>query len=145
MHSLATLQRSIPAMSEHDLNKVRSLESIVAEMPQVQLDASHTLHAGMYARTIKVEPGILVVGAYIQVDTVIIVQGKSIIYVGDTAVELNGYNVIPAHKGRKQALLAIDECYVTMIFPTEALTVEEAEEEFTNEAHKLQTRMKSEA
>jgi hypothetical protein len=54
--------------------------------------------------------------------------------------ELVGYNVIQASAGRKQIYVTREETAITMIFPSNAKTVEEAEEEFTDEAEMLLSR-----
>ena len=135
-------RHSIPAMSTSAIDTVRRLEAAsLAEMPQVALPVEHTLHAGMYARTVKLPAGALITGVHITIATVLILQGNALIYVdGDKPLHVAGYKVIPADAGRKQAFVAIEETHLTMIFPTAAKNVEQAEAEFTDEAHMLQTR-----
>jgi hypothetical protein len=60
---------------------------------------------------------------------------------GDGAAErLTGYHVLPASGRRKQAYVAHADTWLTMVFATSAQSVEEAEDEFTAEAHKLMSR-----
>jgi hypothetical protein len=70
----------------------------------------------------------------------LIVHGHCIVYIGDQSKELHGYNVLAASAGRKQAFIAVTDTYLTMIFVTDAKTVAEAEDEFTDEAHLLFSR-----
>jgi hypothetical protein len=72
----------------------------------------------------------------IKIDTLVIVVGDATWYLGEP-VRLTGYNVVPAVRNRKQAVLAHDTTYITMLFPTQATTVEEAEVEFTDEVDLL--------
>lgn len=139
--SLIPFRFSISPMWELDLAKVRSLESLAEKQPQVPIRTEHTFHAGMYARTIYVPKGVMITGVLIKVPTLLICQGDVMIYVGgDAPLHATGYNVITAEAGRKQAFVAQGDMALTMLFPTKATTVEEAEEEFTDEADKLLSR-----
>ena len=141
MHDLAPLQASIPAMSPGTISKVRELEAINGRLQQIPIRIEHALHAGVYARTAYIPKGALVTGVFIRVPTLLIVQGDVTIYVGDEdPLHATGYSVITAEAGRKQAFFATGGTALTMIFATEAKTVAEAEAEFTDEPHLLQTR-----
>lgn len=133
MHDLVT-RPSIPAMSPAAIDRVRLLEGQRAALPQVPIRTAHLLHGGMYARTVYVPAGVLITGTQIKVATVLIVEGEVLIYVGgEKPLPVAGYNVLPASAGRKQAFVAQSDMRLTMIFPTKAATVEEAEREFTDE------------
>jgi len=107
--------------------------------PQVELPTVHCLHAGMYHRTIKIPAGTMVIGALIKIPTTLMMQGNMSVFIGDDWVTFTGFHVIPAEAGRKQIVLAHEDTIVTMAFPTRASTVAEAEAEFTDEAHLLQS------
>ncbi|WP_428659506.1 hypothetical protein [Reyranella sp.] len=130
----------IPAMSSQAIRAVRALEERVLTLPQVPIETRHVLHAGMYARTICVPAGVLITGAHITIPTLLIVSGHATLFIGDEDVELTGYAVIPASAGRKQAIYAHADTLLTMLFPTSARTVEEAEQEFTDEPDRLGSR-----
>ena len=134
------LRPAIPAMSPHAIDNVRRLEEITLACPQVAIATGHILHAGMYARTITIPAGVVLTGALIKIATLLIVQGDAIVYVEGGPLALHGYNVLPADAGRKQAFVAQTDVSLTMIFPTQAKTVEEAENEFTDEADRLFSR-----
>lgn len=137
------LRPAIPAMSPAAIGNVARLEEMVLALPQVPMETDHVLHAGLYARTLKIPAGVVLTGALIKIATVLIVQGDAIVYVGadgEQAKHLTGYNVLPAAAGRKQAFFAQTDVHLTMIFPTQAKIVEEAEREFTDEAHRLGSR-----
>jgi hypothetical protein len=128
-------------MNDDSVNKVRSLESLsLKSLPQVEINTSHIIHGGMYARTIMIPAGVMLTGALIKIATLLIVQGNVLVYIGDETIELSGYNVLPASANRKQAFLAKTDTYITMIFPSNAKDVETAEMEFTDEADILISR-----
>lgn len=140
MNELATKPRKIAPMTWPEIGKVREFEKVVLSLPQVEIPTKQLLHAGMYARTMFVAAGVTVIGAFMRCATILIVSGDMLVYIGEETIELNGYNVISASANRKQAGYAITDTYVTMLFPTKAETIEEAEEEFTDEADKLMSR-----
>lgn len=125
--------RSIPAMSEQALDVVREAGAIAITKPQIPIITDHVLHGGMYARTVMVPAGVMIIGVLVKVPTVLIVQGDVRVYIGDDVVELTGYNVLPASAGRKQAFLADTDTWLTMILPTPAKDIEQAERDFTDE------------
>jgi hypothetical protein len=124
-------------MDDDAIDIVRKLENVLLDFPQVKLDTSHVLHAGMYARTVTIPKGVVATGAFVKIPTVLIVQGHCKIYIGDNTTDLIGYKVIPASANRKQAVYACEDTSVTMIFATNANSVEEAEMEFTDEFSSL--------
>ena len=100
----------------------------------------HTLHAGMYARTARVAPGMAFTSVMIRIPTIIVISGSCAVVVGDKWRFLEGYNVVPASAGRIQAYVTFTETAITMIFPSNAETIEQAEAEFTDEAADLLSR-----
>lgn len=140
MTQLQVQNNLIPAMSDAAIEKVVVFERELGKLPQIDLHTLHTLHGGVYTRTIKLPEGAIVGGALIKVPTTIIIQGNVIVYMENEAKELNGYNVFIADAHRKQAVVAKSEVYWTMIFKSCAKTIEEAEKEFTDEYEKLLSR-----
>ena len=131
----------IAPMSDAAIAKVRELETAMATLPdQCAIKTDHLLHAGMYFRTVHIPANTLVAGALIKIDTAVIVSGDVTVFVDGEPMLLMGYNVLPASAGRKQAAFAHTDTDYTMIFATSATTVEEAEEEFTDEAENLGSR-----
>jgi hypothetical protein len=127
-------------MSREAIERVRALEAQVLALPQTEIATRHVIHGGMYARTIRVPAGVLLTGAEIKIATVLVIHGHSLVTLGEQTVELVGHNVLPASAGRKQAFLALADTDLTMVFPTSARTVEEAENQFTDEADQLFSR-----
>lgn len=130
----------IAPMSDGEVAKVRDLEALAMQLPQQVISTSHLFHAGLYARTIMVPAGVMITGALIKIATMLIISGDVVMYVAGQARELHGYNVFSASAHRKQAFVALTDTYLTMVFPTNALTVEDAEREFTSEADLLLSR-----
>ena len=136
---------SLPAMSLDDIEKVRLFEARILEMPQTPIATRHFLHGGMYARTITIPANTVLSGALIEIPTLLIVSGRAVVYAGDgNKIEVSGHQVIPASAGRKQIFITADDTDVTMVFPTNTRTVEEAEEEFTREFDRLMSRKSNE-
>lgn len=133
-------QRKITTMSECEIDKVRALENEILQMPQTVIATHHILHAGMYCRTITVPAGVVLTGSLMKIPTLLIIQGNFLLFSGDKTIELSGYNVFTGGANRKQAGIAVTDTHVSMIFPTDAKTVEEAEEEFTDETSLLFSR-----
>lgn len=131
---------AIAPMTPEAIDKVRQLEARTAKLEQVEIPTDHVLHGGMYARTIKIPAGVLLTGAHIKRSTMLVISGHVTVFVGDGSIEITGYQVLPASAGRKQAFLAHADTFVTMLFPSEAASVEAAEHEFTDEADRLLSR-----
>lgn len=126
---------SIPAMSDAAIAHVRRVEEHIlqTQWQVIELEMAHLIHAGLYARTCKVLAGQVITGAPIEIAVTLVIQGDCIVYLGGESRRIVGYAVIPAYAGRKQAFRALEDTTITMIFPTQARTVAEAEREFTSE------------
>jgi hypothetical protein len=131
---------ALRAMADESIGDVRRLEAVLEGLPQVEIPTHHVLHAGMYARSVVLPAGAWVTGAHIQVATVLIVSGDVTVANDGEGVRITGYVVLPADANRKQAFFAHAQTHLTMLFPTAARSVEEAELEFTDEADRLMSR-----
>lgn len=140
MRSLAVLSNTIPAMSLDAVAQVRRLETAARQLPQVHVDTEHLFHAGMYARTVMVPAGTMLTGALIKIATLLIVSGHAFMHTDGEPVEVKGYATFAASAGRKQAFVAITDTFLTMVFPTTAVLVSDAESEFTDEVDLLFSR-----
>lgn len=130
----------LSAMTPEAVANVRSLESELLNMPNIRLPMWHLFHVGTYSRTAMIPAGCVATGALIKIPTLLIVSGHVSVYVDDSHVtELTGYHVLAGFAGRKQAFLAHSNTYLTMLFPTQAQTVNDAEREFTDETDLLLT------
>lgn len=135
---------TLPAMTAAAVDKARQLETALWNAPHSPLKTHHVLHGGVYSRTIWLPEGAVITGALIKVPTTLTIDGDVLVFIGDDTIRLQGYNVIPASAGRKQAFIAHADTHMTMSFATGARTVQEAEEEFTDEAHLLLSRRQPE-
>ena len=140
MSSVALQSLNLGSMSENSIRQVQEFERVMQAQPQVAIETSHVFHAGTYARTIMIPKGVALTGALIKINTLLIIEGNCVVTIGEHARVLVGYNVIAAEPNRKTAYYAYADTYVTMIFATNAASVEEAEDQFTDEAHRLVTR-----
>lgn len=140
MTAIALQADTVPAMTADQIERVRELEARLRSCPQAQIATDHLLHGGMYARTICIPAGTVLTGVFVSVPTLLIFDGHATVYLGDSAVTLHGYRVLPASAGRRQAFLAHADTFLTMVFVTRAATVAEAEEAFTSEACLLLSR-----
>lgn len=140
MSGLVVAESRIPAMTAQAIDKVRELEAITRDLPQVEIATDHVLHGGMYARTICIPAGVVLTGVFIRVPTLLVFDGNATVNAGDDATTLVGYHVLTASAHRRQAFLAHADTRLTMVFATQAKTVAEAEDEFTDEAHLLFSR-----
>lgn len=138
--SLAVQTNTLSGPSPEMLDKIRIYEANLAERPQIPIHTEHILHGGMYARTIRLGAGVEITGALMKVATILIVNGKCVMLAGDKGIGLEGFQVMAASKGRKQVFATVEDTEITMIFRTDAKTVEEAENEFTDEADRLMSR-----
>lgn len=142
MNDLALNDTSaVPAMSNDAVSKVAALETLCRTLPQVEIATSHTIHGGIYSRTILIPAGVIITGALIKCATTLVAYGHAHVYIGDGSALIEGYQVLPASANRKQAIHAIEDTYLTMLFPTAAKTIQEAEQEFTDEAELLASRL----
>lgn len=131
---------TIRPMSQDSIDKVIRAEEKMLEQPQVVIGTLHILHGGMYARSITIPKGNAISGALIKIPTMITVSGDVTVYNDGMEQRIVGYHIIPASCNRKQVFIAHEDTDLTMVFPTKANTVEEAEMEFTDEYAKLGSR-----
>lgn len=140
MGEIVDFKSRVPAMTGEAVGKVRALETLITGLPQTPISTHHVLHGGTYARTVMIPAGTVITGALVKVPTTLIVCGDCTVFIGEESIRVKGYNVFAASAGRKQAFNAHSDLFLTMVFATEAQTVEQAEDEFTDEAHLLLSR-----
>lgn len=140
MNQIVASEKRITAMTPVAIEKVRRLEDMIRDLPQVCIETDHVIHGGMYARTVTLPAGAVITGALIKVPTILIVSGHVRVFLDDETVDIHGYKVLAASAIRKQAFLVFEDTVLTMIFTTEANTVEACEDQFTDEADQLMSR-----
>lgn len=126
--------------TDRELAAVKRVEAELKTVKQTGMETWHVIHGGIYSRTIFLEKDQVIVGAKIKVPTTIMINGCLLISSGGESFEIRGVHVIPASKNRKQIMKATEKTSITMCFVTNAKTVEEAEEEFSDEAENLMSR-----
>lgn len=138
---LALMDKAIAPASQEILEKIALVEAKIRPRENtLKVTMEHHLHAGMYARTCRLAANQVIVSVLIKIPTLLIVNGDCIVLAGEEWRELKGYNVIETRSKRKQIYVTRGPTEITMIFPTSAMFVEEAEAEFTDEAHSLLSR-----
>lgn len=124
-----------------DISLVREVEGKIRELGNDAADAlrtTHFLHGGMYVRTLFVPAGIVFTGCLVKPDTTMIISGTVTVLRGNECVEtLTGYNVLRCAGMRKQLFRTHTDANITVVFPTSAKTLAEAEQEFTSEVDAL--------
>ena len=141
MESLVSLKSVTPSLAKTSpllLQMVRDAEALVKQMPQTAIATHHLFHGGMYSRTINLPAGTVLAGALIKIPTVLVATGRLSVSSDEGPIELDGHQVVmPGSAWRKQGFYAHTDAALTMVFPTTAKTVEEAEAEFTDEVDQL--------
>lgn len=122
------------------LDKLIRVSDFIRQFPQISIVTEHLIHGGMYARTIRLESGVVIAGSIIRLATTLIIHGDCTVLAGDERIDLTGYNVLPGCAGRKQLFLTRSSVEMTMLFPTSAKTVEDAENEIFVEVDQLMSR-----
>ena len=140
MSELATVGSVVPSATPEALERIARVEEKMRTMPQIHLQTEHVLHAGMYTRTIRLAERVAITSVLIKVPTMIVVHGNCRVYTGQAWCDLEGFNVIPASAGRKMIYITATPTQITMLFPSNAKSVEEAERQFTDDADMLLSR-----
>lgn len=123
----------IQPITKEDMDLVLALENEVKKLPQMNVVTHHTLHAGVYTRTALLKKGTVSTGSFMKIPTTILINGNLRFLVGKKVHNIIGFKAIPACANRKQFAYAIEDTYITMLFKTNANTIDEAEEEFTDD------------
>lgn len=122
-----------PAVSMR--GKVEALQDAVSALPQYQPETKHYFHAGMYCREVFRHAGVLVVGkVHKKEHFYLIVSGTVVITDGNgEAQEVTGPKLLCSKPGTKRAVLALTDTTCMTFHATDAVTVEDAEEELVEE------------
>lgn len=126
-----------------DPEAVRQMEDILLQHPQVDLHTEHYLDlvGGMYVRTITIPAGTVLTGALSRVDHLCIVSGDITVTTDEGPKHITGSGILlPVKAGSKRAGIAHANTTWSTVFRTDCQTIEEAEQEFTGEAERLQSR-----
>lgn len=130
----------LEAMPAAVVGNVRKLEHALLQLPQAEIKTEHSFHAGVYARTVLISAGVVLTGALIKIPTMLIFNGDAVVVTPTGTERWVGYRVVLAPAERKMAFYAKHATNLTMLFATTAQTVDEAEQEFTDEYEALLSR-----
>lgn len=137
MNALTTTSPALVAPDPQTLDRLRDLDIAMLALPQTEIPIDHLIHGGMYARTAHVPDGMLVSGTLLRRATVLVLHGDVTVFTGTKAVRLIGFHVLPGSAGRKQLFRTHAETHMTMVLPSKAQSVDEAEHDFTDEPELL--------
>lgn len=141
MNLTAPTPSRIAPMTPSAIARVREFEQFNLAQPQIAIHTHHVLHAGLYSRSIVIPAEAILTGALVKIPTLLTISGDVLVSRGDdVGLRITGTTVLPASAGRKQVFATYAETVVTMIFPTNATTIEEAEAEFTDDTELLFSR-----
>lgn len=141
--SLQPVHLRIYPMEPEMLTRANAVVETLKSYPPAQIETWHSLHGGLYSRTIRICAGVAIAGALVKVPTLLVVDGDVSFNAGGEGQEpqrLQGRHVLAASSGRKQLFVAHADSFLTMIFATQAKTIDQAEAEFTDEAAQLLSR-----
>ena len=127
-------------MELEGIDKVRQFQEMLAQMPQEQIPLHHLIHGKMYARTIFAKAGTVIVGTEANLDNICVVCGDITVTTENGPIRLTGFNILPATRGHKRVGITHSDTYWTTLVHTDKQTVQEAEDEMTNESHLLLSR-----
>lgn len=119
---------------------VAAIEAAMLAMPQRQIEITHALHGGMYARTGFIPRGTAVTGGLASKDNICLVMGDITVTTDDGPRRITGFAVLPSMKGSKRIGIAHEDTWWTTIIKTDAANVHDAEDDMTPESERLQSR-----
>lgn len=125
---------------QHDHSKIRRLEAILLRAPQVDMQTTHALSGGVYARTVFIPAGTVVTGATHKKDHICIIDGDVETILDGQPQRITGRVVINGTKGVKRAVYAHDDTLWTTVCSTSLTDIEAIEAELVEEPESLQTR-----
>ena len=110
------------------------------EIPQIDMQTTHALSGGVYARTVFIPAGSVVVGATHKKDHICIIDGDVETLLDGETRRITGRVVINGQKGVKRAVYAHDDTLWTTVCMTALSDLAEIEAELVEEPESLQTR-----
>ncbi len=140
MSNIVEKHNAVPAMTSREIEIATDAEKYIETLDRVECVTHHTIHDGIYSRTLFMPKGSIVAGVIIKCPTTLVLSGKMKVYIGEEVNHIDGYGVIPTMGQRKQVVYAIEDSYATLLFKTDAKTIDEAEQEMTDEYERLLSR-----
>jgi len=122
------------------VENVRRLESLLGDLPQVDMQTQTLIHGRMAARAIFIPAGTLLTGVLTNVDNISIMVGDITVTTEAGPVRLTGFHVLPASAGAKRAGIAHADTWWATLHHTDLTDIADIEAEMTSEPENLQTR-----
>jgi len=121
-------------------DKINHFEALNLERPQIDLQTTHHLVNGIYARTIFVPKGAALTGAANKHEHLNIYDGDITVWTEAGEQRITGRGLLVGHPGSKRAGFAHADTWWTTIHATSETDIQKIEDEMTDEAEQLQTR-----
>lgn len=100
--------------------KVKRLEAVLAEQPQVDCPVRHYFAPGMYAREIRIPKGTALVGAVHKTENLAVLSAGRLRLVTDSGtVEIAAPHTLTVKPGQKNCAVALEDAVWTNFFPTD--------------------------
>ena len=110
--------------------QVDALQSVMLQMPQVELPTEHYFADGMYCRFLPRKEGVLIVGKVHKKEHLYIVASGTVAVTTDEGVqEITGPRVLVSRPGTKRAVLALTDAVCMTVHRTENTDLDEIERE----------------
>ena len=120
---------------------VEALEVEILKAPQVDLQTTHKLSGGVYARTIIIPAGTVLTGAAHKKDHINIMQGDITVSTDDGMKRLTGQHVLETKAGNKRVGFAHADTVWTTVCHTNLTEIDAIEHELVEEPERLQSRL----
>ena len=143
MQALTVLSDTLQSTGADEFKRIDKAIELCANdevITPCDFPTEHFLHAGCYVRNVFLRQHSFLVGAKIKVDTVLIISGDVVINMNGASKRFCGYHIIRALNPRQQMIYANQDTNLTMLYASDVKTVEEAEQEFTDDYKQLLTR-----
>jgi hypothetical protein len=120
--------------------KVRKLEAALLRCPQVDMQTTHALSGGVYARTVFIPAGSVVTGATHKKDHICIIDGDVETILDGQKQRITGRVILNGQAGVKRAVYAHDDTLWTTVCRTDLIDIADIEADLVEEPESLQTR-----
>ena len=105
--------------------KVKALEEILLDVPQVDCPVRHHFAPGMYAREITIPKGTVLTGAVHKTQNLAVLsQGKLQLVTNDGTTIISAPHILTVMPGMKNAAYALEDSVWTNFFPTEETDID---------------------
>lgn len=112
--------------------KVERLESVLERLPQVECGVRHHFAPGVYAREMTIPAGTVATGAVHKTEHLSILSaGHCLLTTDDGVKELHAPYTGLSKPGIKRSIVALTECVLTTIHPTNTTDLDALVEELT--------------